>query len=77
MEQNNSYKIFEVICDYEEVIQKAICIYNNTYDKDFKLIEYILDEVNFAKIEGYVSLSDIFDLGCMYTRMINNENQSA
>jgi hypothetical protein len=69
MVSNNDYKTFEVICDSEDIILKAIYIYNNTYNKDFKLIEYILDEVNFAVIGGNVSTSDIFDLGCLYARL--------
>jgi hypothetical protein len=76
MEQNNDYKIFEIICDNEEIIKKAIEIYNMAYNKDFTLVEYIFDEVNFAKIGGHISLSDIFDLGCMYMRMLNNNSIS-
>lgn len=75
MEQNNEYKIFEVICDSEEIIQSAIYTYNKTYNTDFTLIEYILDEVNFAKIGGHIYLSDIFDLACLYTRLVESKNQ--
>ncbi|AEK24018.1 MULTISPECIES: hypothetical protein [Capnocytophaga] len=71
MEENKEFT-FEVICDNEEVLKKAICIYNSTYKTNFELEEYILDEVNFAKIKGNVSLSDIFDLGCIYTRLQSN-----
>lgn len=74
MELNKTYQVFEIICDSEKIIKKAIYIYNNTYNKDFELLEYILDEVNFAKIGGHITLSDVFDLGCIYTRLLNNEN---
>jgi hypothetical protein len=74
MEQNNNYKEFEIICDNELLMKKVIYIYNNVYNTDFKLIEYILDEVNFAKLGGNVKLSDIFDLGSMYGRMSLSRN---
>jgi hypothetical protein len=50
-------------------MDKVIFIYNKTYNTNFELIEYILDEVNFAKIGGNIELSDIFNLGNMYGRM--------
>ncbi|MDZ4756971.1 MAG: hypothetical protein SGJ10_02375 [Bacteroidota bacterium] len=69
MEQNKKHEIFEIICDDEIFIIKAINIYNKTYLTDFKLLEYVLDEVNFAKISGTVYLSDIFQLGSLYGRL--------
>jgi hypothetical protein len=65
MEQNNNYQEFEVICDNEILMNKVIYIYNT----NFKLIEYVLDEVNFARLGGNITLSDIFNLGSMYGRM--------
>ncbi|GHT71752.1 hypothetical protein AGMMS50239_41010 [Bacteroidia bacterium] len=69
MEQNNKYQVFEIICDDKELISKVIYLYNNTYNTNFELIDYILDEVNFAKIGGNVQASDIFSLGSIYGRM--------
>ena len=66
MEENKEL-IFEIICDNEDIIKRAI--YNQTYSTDFELVEYIFDEVNFARIRGNISLADIFDLGCLYTRL--------
>lgn len=74
MEQNKTYQVFEIICDSERNIKNAIYIYNNTYNRDFELLEYILDEVNFAKIGGHITLTDVFDLGCIYTRLLNSED---
>ena len=68
MEENKEL-IFEIICDNEDIIKRSINIYNQTYSTDFELVEYIFDEVNFARIKGNISLADIFDLGCLYTRL--------
>ena len=68
MEENKEL-IFEIICDNEDIIKRSINIYNQTYVTDFELVEYIFDEVNFARIKGNISLADIFDLGCLYTRL--------
>jgi hypothetical protein len=61
MEQNNKYQVFEVICDSKELMNEVICLYNNTYNTNFDLIDYILDEVSFAKIGGNIRTSDIFN----------------
>ena len=62
--------LFEVICDDEELIIKAISLYNQTYKTNFALVEYKLDEVNFAVIEASnIGLSDIYDLGILYGRL--------
>ena len=55
MEENKEL-IFEIICDNEDIIKRAINIYNQTYSTDFELVEYIFDEVNFARIKGSISL---------------------
>ena len=68
MEENKEL-IFEIICDNEDIIKRAINIYNQTYSTDFELVEYIFDEVNFVRIKGSISLADIFNLGCLYTRL--------
>ncbi len=72
MEQNKKL-IFEVICDDESAIIKSIELYNKTYKTNFKMLEYILDEVNFARISGNVQLSDIFQLGIIYSRLSASE----
>ena len=69
MEQNKKYQIIEIICDDEILLNKVIDLYNKTYSCDFQILESILDEVNFAKISGNVSLEDIFQLGSLYGRM--------
>jgi len=70
MEQNKEL-IFEVICDEEDTMLNAIELYNRTYKTNFRLLEYILDEVNFAKISGNVKVSDVFQLGTLYCRLSN------
>ncbi len=71
MEQNKKHRVIEIICDNEEKIIEAINLYNKTYKTDFQLLEYILDEVNFAKISGTITLEDIFQLGSLYGRISN------
>jgi hypothetical protein len=61
---------FEVICDYEDILRKAIELYNQTYKTDFMLKEMIYDEVDFAKVQvSKYKIPDIFSLGAMYSRM--------
>jgi len=67
---------FSIICDYENVIEDAIALYNKTYKTDFSLVEYIEDEVMFAIISVSQSkMSDIFDLGKMYGKMTLRRQQ--
>ena len=67
---------FLVVCDYENVIEDAIALYNSTYKTDFRLVEYIEDEVMLAKINVSESrVSDIFDLGKMYGKMTLRRQQ--
>jgi len=57
------------------LIQKVISIYNQTYNKDFALVSYIEDEVNFAVIQGFnIKISDVYSLGTLYGRMSVNSN---
>ena len=75
MEQNKKYRVFEVVCDDESLISKAIELYNVTDKTNLQLVEYILDEVNFAKISGEVKLSDIFQLGALYGRLSREKQE--
>lgn len=61
---------FEVICDCEDTLRKAIILYNQVYRTDFALKEMIYDEVDFAKVQvSKYKMSDVFSLGAMYSRM--------
>ena len=61
---------FTFICDDEEIIIKAINLYNQTYKTNFKLVKFEYGEVNFATISGDVRFHDIFDLGAWYGAII-------
>lgn len=39
---------FEMVCDYEDILKKAIVLYNQTYKTNFTLKEMIFDDVDFA-----------------------------
>ena len=55
---------FNVISTDDKVILEAIQEYNKIYKTDFEVIEFIYDEVIFAKIKvSQYQLSHIFDLG--------------
>ena len=60
---------FTFICDDEEIIIKAINLYNQTYKTNFKLVKFEYGEVNFATISGNVKFHDIFDLGHLHGRL--------
>ncbi len=56
-----------VICNDEKYLQQVIDWYNNNYKTDFKIINLIYDEVNFAEIEvSKYKQSDLFDLGYQF-----------
>jgi hypothetical protein len=60
---------FDVICNNEDSLQEHISWYNSTYRTNFKIVEYLLDEVNFAIIEASVfQIEDIFRLGYQFGR---------
>ena len=55
---------FTIISTDDKVILEAIKEYNRIYKTDFEVIEFIYDEVTFAKINvSKCELSHIFDLG--------------
>ncbi len=56
-----------LICDYESLLRESIIWYNSVHKTDFVFVEYIYDEVNFAKVE-YANATDaqLFDLGRIY-----------
>jgi hypothetical protein len=68
MEQNKNK--LRIITNYEDLLKEAISFYNSTYKTDFVLIEYVLDEVNFAIVEcTNADLNHIFDFGRIYGGM--------
>lgn len=61
-----SYKktIFRVICDSEEYLEQTLKWYNEMYKTDFKIVNVIYDEVNFADLESTkFTLTDIYNIG--------------
>ena len=65
MEQNKEL-IFEIICD-DVLFPESVNSYNQSYKTDFKILEFIFDEVTFAKVRvtKYTPM-DIFQLGYQY-----------
>ncbi len=65
MEQNKEL-IFEIICD-EILFPESIKSYNQSYKTDFEILEFMFDEVTFAKVRvtQYTTM-DIFQLGYQY-----------
>jgi hypothetical protein len=63
MEPNKVIK-FSILCNEEKYLEQIIKWYNSTYKTDFRLLQMIYDEVNFAEIQvTKFKLSDLFDLG--------------
>lgn len=63
MEQSVQIK-FRVICNDKNYLHSSLEWYNSINKTDFKISEFILDEVNFAIIEvTQYTLSDIFNCG--------------
>ena len=55
---------FRVISNESKYLEEVINWYNNTYGTDFKILEVIYDEVNFADVEvSRYKSSDLFALG--------------
>jgi hypothetical protein len=73
MESNENEMLeFKIIIDYSSIIEEAIEIYNEVYHTDFVVVEYIDDEVRFAKVRARkAKLSDVFDLGVTYARFLD------
>jgi hypothetical protein len=66
IEQNKAIK-FSIICNEEKYLASIIEWYNSTYKTDFRLLQMIYDEVNFAEIQvTKFKLSDLFDLGYQF-----------
>ena len=73
MESNENEMLeFKIIIDYSSIIEEAIGIYNEVYHTDFVVVEYIDDEVRFAKVRARkAKLGDVFDLGVTYARFLD------
>jgi len=57
-------KRLRIITNYDKLLLEAIESYNSIYKTDFRLNEFVFDEVNFAIVEyTNASASQIFDLG--------------
>lgn len=56
--------VFDIISGDDILISEIVKNYNDTYKTDFKVIEFVYDEVIFARIEASsFKISDIFNLG--------------
>ncbi len=65
----NQKIVFSVICNNEESLNQIISWYNSNYKTDFKIINVIHDEVDFADIEvTQFKPDDIFSLGYQFGR---------
>ena len=74
MEQNNEL-IFEVICD-DKLFPESVESYNTTYKTDFQIIEFIYDEVIFAKVKvTQYKQEDVFQLGFQYGGFVQFKRQ--
>lgn len=59
--------IFTVISSDDSTINESIKWYNDTYGCDFKVEEFIYDEVVFARLSvTRFTLTDIFNLGYQF-----------
>lgn len=66
MEQNNETLEFQIISD-DILIKEVVTTYNETYGTDFKIVDFIYDEVTFCKLRvSKYKTSDIFDLGYQF-----------
>ena len=73
MEQNKEL-VLDVICGDEKLITESIFSYNNAYNTDFKIIEFIYDEVIFARIRvSKYKISDIFQLGFQFGGLVESK----
>lgn len=67
MEQDKKLRI---VTNYEHLLLEAINSYNSTYKTDFRLKEFVFDEVNFAIVEyRNANENNIFDLGRIFGGM--------
>jgi hypothetical protein len=67
---------FNVISSDDILIKEIIESYNNTYNTDFEIVEFIYDEVIFAKLRvSKYTLSDIFYLGYQFGGYAENKRQ--
>ena len=56
-----------IICNDEKYLNQVIDWYNWNYKTDFKIVNFIYGEVNFAEIEvSQYKPSDFFDLGYQF-----------
>ncbi len=62
----NKELIFDIICD-EVLFPESVKSYNQSYKTDFEILEFIYDEVTFAKVKvTKFTPMDIFQLGYQY-----------
>ena len=67
MEQNQNPMIFTIISGDDVLIKEVLENYNNTYNTDFEIVNFMFDEVVFAEIKvSNYSISDIFNLGFQF-----------
>jgi hypothetical protein len=74
MEQNKEL-FFTIICD-ENIFPSIVEKYNGVYDTDFEIIEFMYEEVLFAKIRvTQYQILDIFNLGLRYGTYVEYKKQ--
>ena len=63
MEENKEL-VFTVMVTFPELLEREIESFNKIYKTDFKIIEFIDDEVPFCKIRATeYTITNVFDLG--------------
>jgi hypothetical protein len=66
MELNDKIK-FKIICGFDDLLEISVSKYNQVYETNFLIEEYIEDEVNIAIISATkYTISDVFGLGYCY-----------
>jgi len=67
MEQNNLIQ-FDVICNEQDILEKILNWYNNTYKTDFEIVNWVGGELGFATIQTskITSQRDIFNIGFQF-----------
>jgi len=68
--------IFDIVCTDDKVILEAIEAYNKMYKTNFEVIEFIYDDVVFARIKvSEYEVSNIFDLGYFFHSTVVQKRQ--
>ena len=69
--------IFTIISGDDLLIKEILENYNNTYNTDFEIVNFIYDEVVFAEIKvSNFSISDIFNLGYQFGSFVQIKRET-